>query len=191
MVCAHPEYLGRSRHGRYRRGGHGHCARILVRGADTLRINCARCLVPVVALERERRLGTSSSGQRVHAGLSAVDDGSGGVHLVYKDSAEELRYRHYDGASWGSPQLIESAADWALQPAITRVGTTIVIFWNRMIAANTDYQVYYRTLSNGSLSAPQLLDGTGGFKGYPAAAETLPSTVPTVACAYGNTPDAS
>ena len=125
------------------------------------------------------------------AGLSAVDDGSGGVHLVYKDSAEELRYRHYDGASWGSPQLIESAADWALQPAITRVGTTIVIFWNRMIAANTDYQVYYRTLSNGSLSAPQLLDGTGGFKGYPAAAETLPSTVPTVACAYGNTPDAS
>ena len=45
------------------------------------------------------------------AGLSAVDDGSGGVHLVYKDSAEELRYRHYDGASWGSPQLVESAAD--------------------------------------------------------------------------------
>ena len=72
-----------------------------------------------------------------------------------------------------------------MQPAITRVGTTVVIFWNRMIAANTDYQVYYRTLSNGSLSAPQLLDGTGGFKGYPAAAETLPSTVPAVACAYG------
>src|SRR5205085_680598 len=34
-------------------------------------------------------------------------------------------------------------------------------------------------------------DGTGGFKGYPAAAEILPSIVPAVACVYGNTPDAS
>ena len=125
------------------------------------------------------------------AALSAAGDGSGGVHLVYKDSAQELHYRHYDGTSWSGSQLVESTADWALQPAVTRIGSTVLIFWNRMIAENTDYHFYYRTLSNGSLGTPQQLDGSTGFKGYPAAAETLPGTVPAVPALYGDTTDAS
>jgi len=48
-------------------------------------------------------------------------DGSGGVHLVYKDSAQRLFYRRWSG-SWSARQVVESSGDWALQPAITRVG---------------------------------------------------------------------
>ena len=54
--------------------------------------------------------------------------------------------------SWSARQLIESSADWALQPAITRVDGTLVIFWNRMLSTNTNYQFYYRTLSGGTLT---------------------------------------
>ncbi|HEY5676315.1 MAG TPA: hypothetical protein VIR81_06005, partial [Myxococcales bacterium] len=84
------------------------------------------------------------------AALSAVGDGSGGVHLVYKDVGEQLWYRHWSG-SWSSRQLVESSADWALQPAITRVGGTLVIFWNRMLTSGFNYQFFYRTLSGGTL----------------------------------------
>ena len=124
------------------------------------------------------------------AALSAASDGSGGVHLVYKDVNEQLWYRHWSGG-WSGPTLVESSADWALQPAITRVGGDLVIFWNRMLSSNTNYQFYYQILEAGSFGNPQLLDDSGGFKGYPAAAEVLPTSVPQVPCFYGNTPDAN
>src|SRR6266446_4355733 len=66
------------------------------------------------------------------AALSAAGDGSGGVHLVYKDVGGQLWYRHWSGG-WSARVLVESTADWALQPAITRVGGSLVIFWNREI----------------------------------------------------------
>ena len=125
------------------------------------------------------------------AALSAVDDGQGGVHLVYKDINEQLWYRHFDGSAWSGRTQIEGVADWALQPATTRVGSAVVIFWNRMISENNDYQFYYRILDGGVLGSAHLLDDTGGFKGYPAAADVLPNFVPDVPCFFGNTPDAS
>src|SRR6185312_779864 len=73
-------------------------------------------------------LGTWSARQAVFsegiyhgAALSAANDGSGGVHLVYKDVDGVLWYRHWDGSAWSGRTSIESVSDWALQPAITRV----------------------------------------------------------------------
>src|SRR3954468_2076376 len=124
------------------------------------------------------------------AAMSAAGDGSGGVHLVYKDDNEQLWYRRWTG-SWSARQLIEGTADWALQPAITRVGGSLVIFWNRVLSTNTNYQFYYRVLSNGTLGGANLLDATGGFMGYPATVESLPNTVPRIPCFFGKTPDAN
>src|SRR6185295_9095513 len=142
-------------------------------------------------------LGTWSARQVVFseglyhgAALSSADDGSGGVHLVYKDVGEQLWYRHWSG-SWGAKTQIESSADWALQPAITRVGGSLVIFWNRMLTTNTNYQFRYKVLANGTFSSSVQLDGSSGFKGYPASVESLPNTVPQVPCLYGKTPDAN
>jgi len=42
------------------------------------------------------------------AALSAAGDGSGGVHLVYKDSAQRLLYRRWSG-SWSAKQTVEAA----------------------------------------------------------------------------------
>ena len=123
------------------------------------------------------------------ASLSSAGDGSGGVHLVYKDVGGQLWYRHWSG-SWSARVLVESTADWALQPAITRVGGSLVIFSNRMLSLNTNYQLRYRVLQNGALGSSILLDGTGGFKGYPAAVESIPGTVAEVPCFYGNAPNA-
>ncbi|HUJ24394.1 MAG TPA: hypothetical protein VLW85_00135 [Myxococcales bacterium] len=125
------------------------------------------------------------------AALSAAGDGSGGVHLAYKDVDGVLWYRHWDGASWSGRTLIESASDWALQPAITRVDSALVIFWNRVITTGYTYQFYSSVLSGGALSSPKLLDDSGGFKGYPAGVEVLPDTVPLTPCVYGDTADAS
>ncbi|HEY2028328.1 MAG TPA: hypothetical protein VGH20_03875, partial [Myxococcales bacterium] len=125
------------------------------------------------------------------AALSAVDDGSGGVQLVYKDVNEDLLYRHWANGAWSASQLIDNSEDWAMQPALTRVGTDLVLFWNHMLATNTNYHFQYRTISNGVLGPTVLLDGTSGFKGYPAAVAVLPNTVPAVPCFYGDTPDAN
>jgi hypothetical protein len=121
------------------------------------------------------------------AALSAAGDGSGGVHLAYKANDERLYYRRYTGGVWSGRQLIEGAADWALQPAITRVGGEVVIFWNRVQSTNTSYAFYSRTLGG----PDRLLDSSGGFKGYPAAPEVLPASAPAVPCVYGSTADAN
>jgi hypothetical protein len=123
------------------------------------------------------------------AALSAASDGSGGIHLVYKDVGGQLWYRHWSG-SWSGRILVESTADWALQPAITRVGGSLVICSNRMLSSGTSYQFRYRVLENGALGSSILVDGSGGFKGYPGAVEWLPETSAEVPCFYGNTPNA-
>ena len=142
-------------------------------------------------------VGTWSSPQVVFsegiyhgAALSAVDDGAGGIHLFYKDINEQLYYRHYSG-SWGSRTQVEGVSDWALQPATTRVGSDVVVFWNRMYSSGFTYDFRYAILSNGVLSSSTVLDSSGGFKGYPAAVDVLPNTVPSVPCFYGNTVDAA
>src|SRR5438067_4176197 len=123
------------------------------------------------------------------AALSAVADGAGGLHLAYKDLNEQLYYRHFDGSSWSGATLLEGAADWALQPAITRLGDDLVIFYNHVFATNTSYSWMYRTLHAGSFSPPSTLDDSGGFMGYPAAFDTLPLSTVNVPCIYAKTPD--
>ena len=125
------------------------------------------------------------------AALSAVADGAGGLHLVYKNVNESLYYRRYDGRAWSGATLLEGTPDWALQPAVTRLGDDLVVFYNHMVATNTSYRFVYKTLHGGSFSSATALDSSGGFKGYPAAAETLPTSTVDVPCVFGKTPDAS
>ncbi|HYV66180.1 MAG TPA: hypothetical protein VE964_08045, partial [Myxococcales bacterium] len=125
------------------------------------------------------------------AALSAVADGEGGLHLVYKNHAERLYYRHFDGHAWSGSTLLEGTANWALQPAVTRLGSDLVVFYNHMVTNNTSYRFVYRTFHAGSFGPATTVDASGGFKGYPAAAETLPASTANVPCIYGKTPDAS
>ena len=60
------------------------------------------------------------------AALSAVADQGGGLHLVYKDDGSTLWYRHFDGATFGPRLLIQDQGDWALQPAVTLVGSELL-----------------------------------------------------------------
>ena len=124
------------------------------------------------------------------AALSAVADGHGGMHFVYKDKNAVLWYRAFDGTRFGAAQLVENVGNWELQPAITRIGDDVAIFYNRVITTNTNDEVRVRTLHAGQLGAPLVLDSTGGFKGYPAAIDVLPTSVTSVPCFFGDTPDA-
>lgn len=123
------------------------------------------------------------------AALSAVADGNGGMHLVYKDEMERLYHRFFDGTSFGSRTLLESSRDWAMQPAITRVGDTLYVFYNVMRSANDSYDIHVRTLKNGRFSDAVVLDSKGTFKGYPNALESLPAGRSEVLCFFGEAPD--
>ena len=123
------------------------------------------------------------------AALSAVADGHGGMHLVYKDETERLYYRYFDGSSFGSRTLLESSRDWAMQPAITRVGETLYVFYNVMREPHDSYAIHARTLTNGRFSEPVVLDTKGTYKGYPNSLETLPGGVSEVPCFFGEAPD--
>ena len=125
------------------------------------------------------------------AALSAVGDGSGGVHLVYKDVNETTWYRFFDGSGWSGRTQIEANPDWATQSAVTRIGSDVLVFWNHPVSTNTDYRYRYALIHGGSIGAAVTLDDSPGFKGYPAAAEVLPPSVPRVPCFYGSTPDAN
>ncbi|ATB40482.1 hypothetical protein CYFUS_005931 [Cystobacter fuscus] len=123
------------------------------------------------------------------AALSAVEDGEGGMHLVYKDETERLYYRHFDGTSFGSRTLLESSRDWAMQAAVTRVGKTLYVFYNVMRSAGRAYEIHARTLEDGRFSDPVVLDSKRTFKGYPNALDTLPEGVDDVPCFFGEAPD--
>jgi hypothetical protein len=123
------------------------------------------------------------------AALSAVADGAGGMDLAYIDESSILYHRHFNGSSFGPATTLEDTGDWALQPALTRIGGDLVVFYNRVIATNTDYEIRTRTFHNG-WSAPSILDSQAVFKGYPTIPESLPTSMTWVGAIFGVTPDA-
>lgn len=125
------------------------------------------------------------------ASISAVSLGGGRMHFVYKDVAEQLFYRAFDGTTFGPPTLLESASDWALQPAATLIGDELVVFDNAVVTSNTNYTLTARVLSGGKFGSPQVLESTARFRGYLAAPERLPTSSARAPCIYGETPDAN
>jgi len=124
------------------------------------------------------------------AALSAVPLGGGRMHLVYKSVDQQLMYRAFDGKAFGPPTTLESAGDWALQPAATLVGDELVVFYNPALAQNTHHTLVARRLSGGRFSTPQVLESSARFRGYPAALERLPASATRVPCFHGDAPDA-
>ncbi|WP_224247074.1 hypothetical protein [Hyalangium gracile] len=125
------------------------------------------------------------------AALSAVEDGHGGMHFVYKDEQERLYYRHFDGNTFGARTLLEDSRDWAMQAATTRIGDTLYVFYNRMREPNRRYELRARVLRDGAFSAPVVLDSSSTFKGYLNAVDVLPAGTREVPCFYGDARDAS
>ncbi|WNG35115.1 hypothetical protein F0U61_16725 [Archangium violaceum] len=125
------------------------------------------------------------------AALSAVADGRGGMHLVYKDETERLYHRYFDGSTFGPRTLLESSPDWAMQAATTRIGNTLYVFYNVMRRPNVSYEVHARVLKDGRFSEPVVLDSRSTYKGYPNALETLPEGASEVPCFFGEAPDAN
>ncbi|MBS2032541.1 MAG: hypothetical protein JST54_32005 [Deltaproteobacteria bacterium] len=125
------------------------------------------------------------------AALSAVATPEGGVQLAYKDENDEMLYlRTFDGSSFGPRTRLDGSSDWALQPAITAIGDDLVIFYDHVYTVGYSYDFRYRTWHNGSLGSAHILDGSGDFKGYPAAVDRLAPGFPTVPCFYGETDNA-
>ena len=125
------------------------------------------------------------------AALSAVEDGRGGMHFVYKDEHMRLNYRYFDGSSFGPRVLVEDVTDWATQPAITRIGSTLYVFYNRSRETNKRYELRVRVLKNGTFSAPVVLDSRATFKGYLNAVDVLPAGSREVPCFFGDARDAN
>ena len=125
------------------------------------------------------------------AALSAVEDGRGGIHLVYKDEREDLYYRHFNGTSFGPKTLLEASSDWALQSAATRIGDTLYVFYNHMRELNAHHELRVRVLKDGVWSSPRVLDAGATFKGYLNAPAVLPEDSTQVPCLFGEAPDAS
>lgn len=125
------------------------------------------------------------------AALSAVADGRGGMHLVYKDEMERLYHRYFDGNSFGPRTLLEDSRDWSMQAAVTRIGDTLYVFYNVMRQTNASYEIHARVWKDGRFSAPVVLDSRATFKGYPNALETLPEGSSEVPCFFGEAPDAN
>jgi hypothetical protein len=124
------------------------------------------------------------------AALSAVEDGQGGMHFVYKDEPQRLYYRHFNGSTFGPRTLLESTVDWAMQPATTRIGGTLYVFYTRMREQNRRYELRARVLKNGVFSEPVVLDARSSFKGYLNAVSQLPGDTREVPCFFGDAPDA-
>jgi hypothetical protein len=124
------------------------------------------------------------------AALSAVEDGHGGLHFVYKDDLERLYYRHFNGNTFGPRTLLEDSRDWAMQAATTRVGDTLYVFYNRMREPNRRYELRARVLKHGAFSQPVVLDSRSTFKGYLNAVDVLPAGSQEVPCFFGDSPNA-
>ncbi|WP_223641206.1 sialidase family protein [Corallococcus sp. EGB] len=122
------------------------------------------------------------------AAMSAVADGKGGLHLVYKDNSERLLYRRFDGNAFGSPVKVLEDGDWASQPALVRMGSSLYLFYNQPRSDGTGYRLWVRALSSsGKPGAGKELASVSGFAGYPAAPDVLPSGVPLM-CFFGIEP---
>jgi hypothetical protein len=123
------------------------------------------------------------------AALSAVADGRGGMHLVYKDEQEQLYYRRFDGRQFGPRTQLEGRPDWALQPTLTRVGELLYLFYNPVVLEGASYQLHARRWEAGRWSAPRVLDTTAAFQGYPASFESLPDSEGEIPALFGRTPE--
>ncbi|RKI36979.1 exo-alpha-sialidase [Corallococcus sp. AB004] len=122
------------------------------------------------------------------AAMSAVADGNGGLHLVYKDNSERLLYRRFDGNAFGSAVKVLEDGDWATQPALVRAGSSLYVFYNQPRSDGTGYRLWVRALSSsGKPGAGKELASVSGFAGYPAAPDVLSSGVPLV-CFFGIEP---
>lgn len=114
-----------------------------------------------------------------HAGaFSVVVTPDGTVHLGYADkAASRLKYRHFDGARWSDPLLIEPIGWWANQPALGRTGNDVHLAWNRKMGEKS-MRMMVRTLRAGTWGPEQVLDDGHHFKGYTSAPErALPGGV--------------
>ncbi len=89
------------------------------------------------------------------------------MHFVYKDESLRLNYRHFDGSAFGPRMLVEGMTDWATQPAITRMGGSLYVFYNRVRELNRRYELRVRVLKNGTLSAPGGAGLAGHLQGLP------------------------
>jgi hypothetical protein len=58
---------------------------------------------------------------------------------------------------------LEDVTDWAAQPAITRIGSTLYVFYNRVREVNRRYELCVRVLRNGTFTAPVVLDSRATF----------------------------
>ncbi|MCY1046763.1 hypothetical protein OV208_36000 [Corallococcus sp. bb12-1] len=122
------------------------------------------------------------------AAMSAVADAKGGLHVVYKDNSERLNYRHFNGSAFGAAVRVLDDGDWATQPALTRVGSAVYLFYNQPRSDGSGYRLWVRALSSsGKPGVGKELASVSGFAGYPAAPEVLPSGVPLV-CFFGIEP---
>jgi hypothetical protein len=120
------------------------------------------------------------------AALSAVADGQGGLHLVYKNRDQALVYRHFDGQRFGEGQPVDGAdaADWALQPALTLHGRGLYVCTNHVVDPDQTNALHAWRLDGGVASEDLVLDDAADFKTYPTAPEVLPGEVPVIPCAY-------
>lgn len=136
------------------------------------------------------------------AALSAVADGSGGLHLVYKNQGyQQLYYRSFDGTAFSPRQLIDASTDdWILQPAITAFNNDLYVFENHLVGSEVsprppgfdpnNYQIRLFRKSAG-WGTYQVVDDGYGIKGYPGSPESLSASASRVPCLFGQNATAS
>jgi MYXO-CTERM domain-containing protein len=125
------------------------------------------------------------------AALSAVADGNGGLHLVYKDQNQMLLwYRHFDGSAFDARvQVDDSRDDWALQPAtMLREGDLFILANHRTAADSYETRMWRLSTGLGAERSVSLGDD-GAFHGYPTLPESIPADAPTFPYAFASTPD--
>ncbi len=125
------------------------------------------------------------------AALSAVADGQGGLHLVYKDQNEMLLwYRHFDGTAFDPRvQVDDSRDDWALQPAtLLRAGDLFILANHRTAPDSYETRMWRLSTGLGAEHSVSLGDD-GAFHGYPTLPESIPADAATFPYAFASTPD--
>jgi hypothetical protein len=125
------------------------------------------------------------------AALSAVADGQGGLHLVYKDQNDQLLwYRHFDGHGFTARvQVDDSRDDWALQPAtMMRDGELFVLANHRTGVASYETRMWRLSTGLGPQQAASLGDD-GAFHGYPSLPDSIPEQASTFPYAFASTPN--